>query len=101
MCGVCGTLGGEEHWSSGAGRIQGSDGLTRRAERAQRIRILNLVLGPLKVRISDWHGRSFLVVGSTGKQQVVDSLPHIWSAVQTMTGRCIDPLAESSASAIN
>ncbi len=48
MCGVLWYLGGEEHWSSGAGRIQGSDGLTRRAERAQRIRILNLVLGPLK-----------------------------------------------------
>lgn len=99
MCGVCGTLGGEEHWSSGAGRIQGSAGLTRRAERAERIRILNLVLRPSHVRISDWHGRSFLVVGSTGKQQVVDSLPHIWSAVQEMTGRCIDPLAEFSASA--
>lgn len=101
MCGICGTLGGEEHWSSGAGRIQGGEGLTRRAERAQRVRILNQVLRPLNVRISDWHGRSFLVVGSTGKQQVVDSLSHIWRAVQEMTGRCVDPLAEFSTSTIN
>ena len=100
MCGICGSLGGEEHWSSGVGRIFDSERLTRRAERAQRIRILNMILSPLKVRINDWHGRSFLLVGSTGKQQVVDSLPHIWSAVQSMTGRCIDPLAGFQADAI-
>jgi len=99
MCGVCGTLGGEEHWSSGAGRIQGNAALTRRAERAERIRVLNLVLRPTRVQVSDWQGRSFLVAGATGKQQVVDSLPHIWRAVQEITGRCIDPLAPSPASA--
>jgi hypothetical protein len=99
MCGVCGTLGGEDHWTSGAGRIQGGERLTRRAERAERIRVLNQVLRSLNVRISDWQGRSFVVAGSTGKQQVVDSVSHIWSAVQSMTGRCIDPLSEFSGNA--
>jgi hypothetical protein len=93
MCGVCGTFGGEDHWSSGAGRIGGDQALTRRAERAYRIRVINAVLRPLRVRVSEWQGRSFLVAGPTGKQQVVDTLPHIWSAVQEMTGRAIDPLA--------
>ena len=44
MCGVCGSLGGEEHWSSGAGRIQGASAPTRRAERARRIRAINRAL---------------------------------------------------------
>jgi hypothetical protein len=55
--------------------------------------VINDVLRPLQVRVSEWQGRSFLVAGPTGKQQVVDTLPHIWSAVQEMTGRSIDPLA--------
>lgn len=93
MCGLCGTLGGAEHWSSGAGRIQGRDALTRRAERAECIRVLNAVLRPLAVRVSDWHGRSFLVASPTGKQEVADSIAHVWTAVQAMTGRRIDPLA--------
>jgi hypothetical protein len=97
MCGVCGTLGGEEHWSSGAGRIGGEAALTRRAERAHRISVVNAALHPLRVRVSDWQGSSFLVAAATGKQQVVDSLPHIWAAVQEMTGRSVDVLALPSA----
>ena len=98
MCGVCGTFGGEDHWSSGAGRIGVDLAPTRRAERAHRIQVINGVLRALHVRVSDWQGRSFLVVSSTGKQQVVDTLPHIWSAVLEMTGRSIDPLSVQSAS---
>jgi hypothetical protein len=93
MCGVCGSLGGEEHWSSGAGLIQGEHVLTRRAERAKRIRVINRALLPLRVTVSDWQGRMYLVAGPTGKQTVVDSLPHIWQAAQDMTGRSLDPLA--------
>ena len=95
MCGVCGSLGGEEHWSSGAGRIQGEQVLTRRAERAKRIRVINRALVPLRVTVSDWQGRMYLVAGPTGKQAVVDSLPHIWQAAQEMTGRRLDPLASA------
>jgi hypothetical protein len=93
MCGVCGSLGGEEHWSSGAGRILGDSAPTRRAERAKRIRVINRALLPLRVTVSDWQGRLYLVAGATGKQMVVDSLPHIWQAAQEITGRNLDPLA--------
>lgn len=93
MCGVCGSLGGEEHWTSGSGRIQGDSAPTRRAERAKRIRIINKVLAPTRMTVTDWQGRFYLVAGPTGKQQVVDSLPHIWQAVQEMGGRNVDPLA--------
>lgn len=94
MCGVCGSLGGEEHWSSGAGRIQGDEAPTRRAERAKRIRLINRMLAASRVTVTDWQGRFYLVAGPTGKQQVVDSLPHIWQAVQEMSGRSVDPLAQ-------
>ena len=93
MCGVCGNFDGEAHWSQGVGQIQAEASLTRRAERAHRIRIINRVLLPSRVRVSDWQGRFYLVLGPTGKQQVVDSLAHVWQAVQDITGRCVDPLA--------
>jgi len=92
MCGVCGTLGGEEHWSTASGRLQLDDAPTRRAERGRRIRIINEVVRGLQVRVSDWQGTYYLVVGPTGKQQVVDSLPHVWAALQDVAGRSVDPL---------
>jgi len=92
MCGVCGTLGGEEHWSTASGRLQLDDAPTRRAERGRRIRIINEVVRGLQVRVSDWQGRYYLVAGPTGKQQVVDSLPHVWAALQDVAGRSVDPL---------
>lgn len=94
MCGVCGSLGGEEHWTSGSGRIQSEAAPTRRAERAKRIRVINKVLAATRISVSDWQGRFYVVASPTGKQQVVDSLPHIWQAVQEMGGRSLDPLAQ-------
>jgi hypothetical protein len=99
MCGVCGSLGGEEHWSSGAGRIQGASAPTRRAERARRIVVINRMLASLRVTVSDWQGRLYLVAGPTGKQMVVDSLPHIWQAAHEITGRNLDPLEPAAAAA--
>jgi hypothetical protein len=99
MCGICGSLGGEEHWSSGAGRIRGEGSPTRRAERAKRIRVINRVLTALRVTVSDWQGRLYLVSGPTGKQLVVDSLPHIWQAAQDVTGCSLDPLVQHAQAA--
>lgn len=65
---------------------------TRRADRAERIRILNQVLGPRRVKVSDFQGQSFLVRGATGKTQIADSIAHVWRCVQQMTGGAIDPL---------
>jgi hypothetical protein len=52
------------------------------------------MLAATRTTVTDWQGRFYLVVSPTGKQQVVDSLPHIWQAVQEMTGRGLDPLAQ-------
>ncbi len=92
MCGVCGLLGGEEDWSGGVQRQQSGAPNTRRADRAERIRVLNQVLRPRRVQISDFHGQSFLVRGATGKHQMAQSIAHVWQCVQEMTGTGIDPL---------
>ena len=92
MCGVCGLLGGVEDWSGAVQRLHGGACSTRRADRAERIRVLNQVLLSCHVRISDFQGQSFLVCGPTGKQQIADSLAHIWRCVQEVTGSGIDPL---------
>jgi hypothetical protein len=99
MCGVCGALGGEEHWSTASGRLQLDDAPTRRAERGRRIRIINEVVRGLQVRVSDWQGRYYLVAGPTGKQQVVDSLPHVWAALQEVARRSVDPLLAPASAA--
>ena len=93
MCGVCGLLGGVDDWSGGVQRLHGGAPSPRRADRAQRIRVLNQVLQPCHVRISDFQGQSFLVCGPTGKQLIADSIAHVWRCVQEITGRSVDPLA--------
>jgi len=95
MCGVCGLFGGEPDWSSAAHHLPGAPGPTRRAERARQVQLMNEMLRPLSVRVSDWQGSAFLVAGPTGKQELADSLAHVWRAVQVLTGRIIDPLAAS------
>ena len=92
MCGVCGLLGGAEDWSGAVMRQQGGVPNTRRADRAERIRVLNQVLEPRRVTVRDFQGQSFLVCGATGKTQIADSIAHVWRCVQQMTGGGIDPL---------
>lgn len=93
MCGICGLLGGEDDWSGSVQRQQSGVPRTRRADRAERIRVLNEVLRPCHVQVSDFQGQSFLICGPTGKQQIADSIAHVWQCVQEITGTGIDPLA--------
>ena len=90
MCGLCGSLGGEEHWSTrteGFGAAQ-----TRRAERLARVRVANAVLGAFALRLDDWQGSAFVLSGATGRREIVDQLPQVWEAAGRMLGRPIDPL---------
>ncbi len=90
MCALCGSLGGEEHWSTrvplfGAGQ-------TRRAERLARVRMANAVLAAFAMRLDDWQGAAFVLSGPTGRREIVDQLPQVWEAAGRMLGRPIDPL---------
>lgn len=90
MCGLCGSLGGDEHWSTRAERFGG--GQTRRAERLARVRVANAVLAAFAMRLDDWQGTAFVLSGATGQREVVDQLPQVWEAAARMLGRPIDPL---------
>jgi hypothetical protein len=92
MCGLCGILGNASHWTDGpadgdVGALQ-----NRRAARLARVRMMNEVLAPFGLKLSDWQGSDYLLSGSTGRTEVVGDLVQVWRAAQQMSGRVCDPL---------
>jgi hypothetical protein len=97
MCGLCGVLGGDDHWTSAVARpgvyARADSGAGRRQERAHRVRTANLILRHYRLTLSDWQGTSYLLSSATGKTELVDNLAHLWPAAERLTGRPCDPLA--------
>ena len=93
MCGLCGLFGSADHWTvaSASPQIFG-DARTRRAERAERVRITNAVLGGFALRLDDWQGSTFILTSATGRREMAETLPDVWKAASAMLGRPIDPL---------
>jgi hypothetical protein len=98
MCGLCGMLGGGFHWTDQAGSADGQEGarvMTRRAERFQRLTLINAVLGHYGLGLTDWQGSSYLLSNRTGRTEIVADLAQIWRAAEGMLGRPCDPLEPS------
>lgn len=97
MCALCGVLGGNEHWADAAARpgvyTRAADPVTRRRERANRVRIANRVLAVFGLTLSDWQGSAYLLSTLTGKTEIVDDLAHLWAAAERLCGRPCDPLS--------
>lgn len=94
MCGLCGIFGEEAHWvtrleNSG----QGSDSAHRRRLRAHRIAIINRLLEPHHIKVSDWQGVQYQLCGATGKTALAENLSQISPAVESISGRPFDPLS--------
>jgi hypothetical protein len=90
MCGLCGMLGGEVHWSEGApGRAVAQ---TRRAERLYRAALINAVLEYYGLTLADWQGSSYLLSNRTGRTEIVSDLAQLWQSAERMLGRRCDPL---------
>lgn len=104
MCGLCGVLGAEVHWSDGAARAEASAGgpaaPTRRQERYHRIAVANRVLRPYRLRLADFAGQSYVLRSATGRQEVVPDLVGIWAAAERLAGRPCDPLDPALISAL-
>lgn len=96
MCGLCGILGVEEHWSETAGRpkIFASEqrAPTRRQERLARIAITNNVLAHYGLQLGDWQGRSHLLKNKVGRTEVIGSIAAIWPVAAQLAGVVCDPL---------
>lgn len=82
MCGLCGLLGEDVHWSDPLG-----DELPRRRERLRRISAINRVLAPLRLKVEDFQGTAYLLLGATGRQELASGLDQLWSLAESMSGR--------------
>lgn len=87
MCGLCGLLGEDIHWSDPLG-----DSLPRRRERLRRISAINRVLAPFRLTVSDFQGSAYLLHGATGRQELASGLDELWAQAAAILGRPVDPL---------
>ncbi len=96
MCALCGVLGGADHWTEAVARpgvfTRAADPLERRRERARRVAGANRILAQYGMRVSDWHGTAFILATATGKTEMVETLSHLWSVAERLSGRLCDPL---------
>jgi hypothetical protein len=94
MCGLCGMLGSEAHWTdAGSPASEDEHAQVRRRERQLRVACLNRVLRAFACSVSDWQSRAYLVSTFTGKTEIVENLAQLWPAVERLSGRRVDPLA--------
>ena len=94
MCGLCGVL-GITHWtelSAHRGSFTPRSAQTVRAERQERVRLVNALLAPFRIRVADWAASSYLVKSATGRNEIVDDIQAVWSAVERLRGAPLDPL---------
>lgn len=95
MCGLCGTLGSEDHWSELLGSADAAElARIRRRERLVRVGYLNRVLRAFSCSVTDWQGVRYCVSTFTGKTELVDNLGQLWVAVERLTGIPVDPLSQ-------
>ena len=96
MCGLCGILGADVHWSDAASTPHAFKGreATRRQDRRHRVALVNAVLRHYSVTAKDWQGTSYLLTTLTGKSTIVDHLGLLWPEAERLAGRPCDPLDE-------
>ncbi|PYN62424.1 MAG: hypothetical protein DMD92_02915 [Candidatus Rokuibacteriota bacterium] len=96
MCGLCGVLGSEAHWTDAAGPDRPSGvppvGSTRRQERLHRVRLANKVLKHYGLMLADWDGACFVLRSRTGRSAIVQHLAALWPVAERMSRRRCDPL---------
>ena len=96
MCGLCGVLGAEEHWTDAPGEagalIAGAGQRTRRHERLYRVAICNRILGAYGLKLSEWQGSAYILRNRTGRAEIVPHLAALWPAAEALAGRPCDPL---------
>ena len=94
MCGLCGVLGGGEHWTDAGAEPLGADRGTvaRRRARAKQVRVANAALAHYGLTLADWQGSAFVVSSRTGASQVVDHFGAVWPAAEALAKRPCDPL---------
>jgi hypothetical protein len=91
MCSLCGALGVEGDWTDSA-TTSLSGGRTRRAQRLERVHVVNMVLKQFSLVLADWEGAKYQLSTHTGRTEIVDNLSQVWPAAERLLGRACDPL---------
>lgn|SRR5690606_1571740 len=93
MCGLCGILGGADHWSDLLPRADEAElQRMRREDRRRRVQFLNQVLQAYACVVTDWQSSKYQLSTYTGKTELVDNVQELWLAVERLSGQRPDPL---------
>ncbi len=96
MCALCGTLGGQDHWTEPEPRagvyLRYVDPASRRRERARRISAANRILRFYGLALEDWQADSYILRSQTGKSEMFADLAALWPTAERLAGRALDPL---------
>ncbi|WP_260853860.1 hypothetical protein [Paraburkholderia sp. BCC1886] len=96
MCGMCGLLGGGNHWSNTTAPVSSTTGAgsapNTRRQRLLQAALANRILVPLRLRLDDFHGQSFMLSSPTGASEMVGDFAQVWKTAERMLGRPLDPL---------
>lgn len=98
MCEVCAIFGAGEHWSD-FGRLRNEqfpfeDIQVYREERTRRLSLLTRILAPHGITVEDWDGEAALLVDRQGRSQIAATLGDVWKCAESLSGHCVDPLAD-------
>ena len=91
MCGLCGVLGGADHWTEGAGTTAPA-AMTATQARRLRARVASRVLAHYGLTLGDWTAGAYILRGRTGRTAMVPHLGALWPAAERLAGRGCDPL---------
>lgn len=98
MCEVCAVFGIGRHWTD-AGNLADAAlpaaSIARyRTERRRRVQLINRLLRPTGVVVTDWDGESFWVGRHDGRGERATDLAQIWPIAERLAAAPIDPLAD-------
>ena len=89
MCGLCGDLTPQDHWSD---RTPGADSTRHRHDRLRAVRTLLRGTG---LTVTEWRGRGYQLANGRGRTVLVRDLGALWVEADRMRGRPVDPLANT------
>jgi hypothetical protein len=96
MCEVCAVFGVSQHWTDAADpmgvRNVAAGILENRVERRKRLQLINRILHPSRITVSDWDGESYSVEDAQGRSTIAPDLSAIWRIAEQLSQIHIDPL---------
>jgi len=98
LCEVCAVFGIGRHWTD-AGELADAalpaPHISRyRGERRRRVQLLNRLLQPAGLTVTDWDGESFWVARRDGRGERAADLAQIWPIAERLAAVRFDPLAD-------